>query len=260
MPNLSGGGQNLNLLTRWDTQPQLRGPAAIPASTPITFFTTQAVMRDGSGNFIQCDDTVKGEFVGFYTAIYNQGVLPTDSVYQNALAGDDMLEAIFQPVRYFTQIANVVAGQEGLKVYWLFNNQVQFTVGNNGNFAGTIWQIFDSTHAWILPPWICKGLGQGGVWNSVMTGPTSGTLTLTKWDVNRIFELTPVSPMTVLLPPIASVSPGDQIKFFNLGSGNLITFNGNGANINGGATYTALATTTYANVTLVSDGSQWLAG
>ena len=67
-------------------------------------------------------------------------------------------------------------------------------------------EIFDSTHAWILPPWLCKGLGQGGIWNSVMTGPTSGTLTLTKWDVNRIFELTPVSPMTVLMPPIASVN------------------------------------------------------
>lgn len=260
MPNLSGGGQNLDLIQRWDTQPQLRLPCAIPASTPITFYTSQAVMRDGNGNVIQCDDTVKGEFIGFMVQQYNQTVLPTDQVYQNAINGDDVLEAIVQPQRFMVQIANVVAGQEGLKVYWLFNNQVQFTVGNNGNFAGTIWQIFDSTHAWILPPWICKGLGQGGVWNSVMTGPTSGTLTLTKWDVNRVFELTPVSPMTVLLPPIASVSTGDQIKFFNLGSGNLITFSGNGANINGASTYTGLATTTYANATIVSDGTQWLVG
>ena len=113
-------------------------------------------------------------------------------------------------------------------------------------------------HVTILPPWmshVTAGANKG-----IFTTAVSGTVTLTKWDINRVFELTPVSPMTVLMPPIASVSPGDQIKFFNLGTGNLITFSGNGANINGSATYTGLATTQYANATLVSDGTQWFVG
>src|ERR1700731_2436799 len=154
MPNLSAGGQNQVLWSPWDRETSLRCPAAIPAVAPLTFFTSQAVLRDGNGNIIQCDDTVKGEFVGFIGRIINQTVSPTATIQQNSGQGDVVLDRIIQPHLFMAQIANAVPGQEGQKLYWLFNNQVQFTTGVNGNLAGTMWQWFDSTHIWVLPPWL----------------------------------------------------------------------------------------------------------
>ncbi len=184
----------------------------------LTFYTSQAVMRDGSGNIIQCDDTVKGEFIGFLNQIFNQTVAPTDAIQQNAILGDQIAECITQPVRFMAQIANIVAGQEGQKVYWQFNNQVQFVTGVNGNLAGTIWQVFDATHAWILPAWLNRGIGDFGFTSWMVIAPTVTAVTLTKWDLSRIFEAQSTVPLTITLPPVSLCSPGDSIQFLYTGA------------------------------------------
>jgi hypothetical protein len=139
----------------------------------------------------------------------------------------------------------------------LYNNQVQFSCGNNGNFAGTIWQIFDSTHAWILPPWLNRGLGDFG-WNShMLASPTATTITLTKWDVLRVWQTAASVPQTFVLPLASACSPGDTLVFIYTGSsGSQVTISGNGSTINGSATY-AMGTAQYSKVTLETDGSNW---
>lgn len=256
MPNLTSG-QNQILITPWDTQPQMRLPSATPAASNLTFYTSQAVMRDINGNVIQCDDTVKGEFIGFVMRIINQTAFTTDTIQQNGIQGDTVIEEITQPQRYMAQMASVAAGQEGQKVYWQFNNQVQFTSGNNGNFAGTVWQIFDSTHAWIMPPWLNRGIGDFG-YMSHMLYSTPAAITLTKWDVERIIQTATLVPQAFTLPSAALCSPGDNIVFLYSGATTqqVTLATQGGQTINGAATY-AMATAQYSKTEVETDGAQW---
>ena len=254
MPNMTGG--NKVLMTPWDDQRALRIPFEIPGISTI-YYPGQGLLRDANGNAFQCDDTAKGEFIGIYMDVVRPQVDPTDTIQTNGVLGDKLAIDIYQPLMFEAMIAAAAAGDEGRSVYWLYNNQVQYSVGVNGNYAGKVWYVKDSTHVLVTPPWVYSLFK--AAYQSSMTVPTTLTsLALTKWDVNRTFKLNPLSgALTTLLPPITNTSPGDRISFIYIGAGAVVcTISGGSININGSTT-TTVGTAQYSHITVESDGVQW---
>jgi plastocyanin len=238
----------------WDTEPQLEGPLAnftIPGSTPITFYDGQAVGRDASGTLVQMDDTLKAEFIGFETDVIASSltVNTTDSL-------GDKRGHIHRPYAFVALITSAAAGDEGRKVFWKYNNQVEYST-TQSNFAGTVLGVIDSTHVLVLAPWL-RGITQGGDMGIYSTAAAAGT-TLTKWDVNKVVLMPLTASEPITLPAAASLSPGDKITFINTSANSSTpTLTAAGADtINGAATY-AQSTTQYSVAVLRTDGvSKW---
>lgn len=237
----------------WNISPKLAGflaNFALPLSGSITYYDGQAMGRDASGNLVQCDDTLKTEFVGFETDVIaaQLPVASTDTI-------GDKRGDIDRPYAFVALIAAASAGQEGKKVWWLYNNQVAYSGLTNWNFAGTILGVLDSTHVLVLAPW-CMGVTQGGDKGFV---PITGATTLTKWDVNKAQVCNSGSAMAIALPAASSCSPGDAIPFVNINaaSGTPTVSPAGSDKINGATSYIA-STTQYAQWTLRCDGvSNW---
>lgn len=253
MSNMTGPFSEKTTRRAWTNEPFLARPLAnfaIPASTPITFYDGQAMGRDASGNLVQMDDTLKAEFVGFETDVIASAltVLSTDSL-------GDKYGHVHRPYAFVSLIASAAAGDEGKKVWWLYNNQVAYSGLSNWNFAGTVLGVLDSTHVLVQPPWV-PGVTLGGDKGFV---PVTGTVTLTKWDVNKAQALNSGSGFTVNLPAAAKCSPGDTIAFVNINaaSGTPTVSPAGSDKINGGSSYTG-STTQYSQFTLRTDGvSNW---
>lgn len=250
-------GQNKLAVTPWTTDTVARLPAATPAAA-TTFYAAQAVMRDVSGNIVQCDDTIKGEFIGVLVDFVRTQVDTTNTVQVNGLVGDAMFDAI-QPQEFTALIAAAAAGDEGKRVYWLYNNQVSYSPGTNGNYAGTVWLVKDSTHVVVRPPWVTRGIGPGGAVNSTITlAAGSAAIALTKWDVNRTFLTGATLPQMITLPPVASCSPGDRITFIYTAAGGFqVTIDGSGAETVNGAATVAMGVAQYSRMTVETDGTAW---
>lgn len=237
----------------WLQEPQLARPLSnftIPAAAAITFYDGQALGRDAGGTIVQMDDTLKAEFVGFETDVIASSltVNTTDSL-------GDKYAHIHRPLAFVCLIAAAAAGDEGKKVWWLYNNQVAYSGLTNWNFAGTVLGVIDSTHVLVAPPWL-PGVTLGGDRGFV---PITGTTTLTKWDVNKAQTLNFTTAKTITLPAAAKCSPGDTIAFININaSSGTPTISPAGADqINGGSSYTG-TTTQYGQFTLRTDGvSNW---
>lgn len=238
----------------WTTEPQLQGPLGnytIPNSGSSTFYDGQALGRDASGTIVQMDDTAKAEFVGFETDVISSSLVvnSTDSL-------GDKRAHIHRPYAFVALIAAAAAGDEGRKVYWLYNNQVAYST-TQSNFAGTVLGVVDSTHVLVLAPWL-RGLTEGGDKGIFSAAAAAGT-TLTKWDANKVILMPLTSSEAITLPAAAKLSPGDKITFINTSSNSSTpTLTAAGADtINGSATY-AQSTTQYAVAVLRTDGvSKW---
>lgn len=252
-------GSDKQQITPWDAHLLHRLPAAPPATSTI-FYAAQACGRDVNGNMIQCDDTQRLEFLGFLVDIIRVQVDPVDVVQNNGISGDKEFDVV-KPSRFTAYITAAAPGDEGKKVYWKFNNQVSYGPADslvNYNYAGTVEKVINATTIIVTPPWIDRALGAGAVRSNQALSGSAGT-TLTKWDVNRTFQVPAAAALTVTLPPVAKCSPGDRITFVNTGTGaQQVTLSGNGANINGAATSTALGTAQYSKLTVETDGTQWL--
>ncbi len=244
-------GNDRLMTTPWDSQYHLKLPYAIPGSS-TTFYAAQLIGRDGSGNLIQADDTAKYELVGVIQDVIRVQVDPSDSVQTNGQLGDKMA-LVERPLCYTAKIASAAAGDEGKKVYVKYNNEVQYTPGTNGNFAGTVLFVRDSTHVEVLAPWV-KGVTEGGMKANVTLSDAAQTLT--KWDVNKTFQMTPTAGRTITLPAVASTSPGDRMTFITLAAFAL-TLKGNGSENVNGANTQATGNTAYSKLTIESDGTQW---
>lgn len=248
-------GSDKLLQTPWTTDRKLRLPAAIPATSTI-FYAGQAIGRDINGNIVQMDDTAKAEFIGILQELIRVQVDPSDSVQSNGLQGDKMF-SVEQPQVITAKIASATAGDESKKVYWLYNNEVSYSPGNSGNYAGTVWFVRDSTHVEILPPWM--DAFRGGGYRARIVLPV-GTITLTKFDLNKSFETNTGVAQTINLPPASAASSGDRMAFIytsNLGA--QVTLAAAGADVINAATTYLLGTVQWSRVTVESDGvSRWL--
>lgn len=241
----------------WTVEPQLDGPLAnftIPGSGSITFFDGQAVGRDASGGIVQMDDTLKAEFVGFETDVIASAL----TVQSTDTLGDKKAH-IHRPLAFVALIASAAAGQEGQKVYWLYNNQVAYT-STNQNLAGTVLGVLDSTHVLVLAPWV-RAVTQGGL-NGIFIGPptSSGSpnstlAVLTKWDVNKLIVAPLTAASTYTLPLSTTVSPGDEIRFIQTSASQLTISPTSPDHINGSGTGPTLAAAAYTAARLITDGN-----
>jgi len=255
MANTTGG--NKVVFAPFSAEPGLNIPAAIPASA-TTFYSGQAVGRNKDGNMVQMDDTAKAEFIGILKRINRVTVNTTDSVSVNGVSGDKEFK-IERPPVFTALIATLgsVGGQEGQKVWWLYNNQVSLTPGTSANFAGTIIHVKDSTHVTVLAPWM--GRTSGGNLQGMISAAAAAGTTLTKFDVNKMVLLPLTSSEAITLPAANAVSPGDEFVFINTSANTstpTITPAGSDK-INGASSY-AMSTAQYAKITVTSDGvSNW---
>lgn len=182
------------------------------------FYDGQAVGRDSSGNMVNMDDTAKCEFIGILQCVVDaQQVNTTDSV-------GDTIFRVLQPQMFTVNIASAVAGQEGKKVYWQYNETVAYNGLTNFNYAGYVWQVLSSTQVVVIPPWMGGGPFGPGSWEATVPGPNSGTTTFNKYDVRRTYLCNDTASLTINLPVSTTCSPGDEIAFIKLGTGN-DTFN-----------------------------------
>lgn len=254
MANTAGGDKIK--ANPWAIDQYVRLPWGPPAAS-VTVYAGQAVLRDGNGNLSQCDDTGKGEFVGIVRAFVRSDVNPADLVQTNGLAGDKQFD-IEQPRKFNALIAAAAAGDEGRKVYWKFNNEVSYSPGTNGNYAGWVWQVLDATHVIVACPWLDRPVG-GGMKSNLALSATAATVTLTKWDVNRTFQLPATANQTVVLPPVAKCSSGDRLCFIYTGTLlRQMTLQGNAAELINGANTLLLGTAQYSRATVETDGVVWL--
>jgi hypothetical protein len=235
----------------WTTEPQLDGFLAfftIPVSGSTAFYDGQALGRDINGNIVQMDDTLKAEFVGFETDVAAPNYT---TVFSTDTIGDKRAK-IHRPYAFVALIAAAVAGQEGKKVWWLYNNQVAYSGLTNWNFAGTILGVLDATHVLVLCPW-CANVTLGGDKGWV---PITGNVTLTKWDVTKAQVCNSTGAMAITLPLSSQCSPGDAITFINVNAASgTPTVGVTGSDkINGGTSYTG-STTQYAQWTMRTDGN-----
>lgn len=253
MANTTGGDKVF--VVPWTTDRMLKIPGATPASN-LTIYGGQAVGRDASGNMVQMDDTAKAEFLGFCTDVIRQTILTDATVTTNGRDGDYMF-LVEQPQMFTALIASAAAGDEGRKVYWLYNNQVSYSPGNSANFAGYVWFVKDSTHVTVLPPWLGSVTGGGDL--ALFSRAATGTVALTKWDVNKVILMPLTAGATTTLPPAAACSPGDIVRLINTSANSSIpTIAAAGSDtINGAATYTQ-STSQYAGASFRTDGvSKW---
>lgn len=224
-------------------------------TTDTTIYLRQAVGRDVSGLLVQMDDTAKAEFIGFVTSPF------TNQVIDSGDAANDKKYTVSQPQMFTAKIASAAAGDEGKRVYWLYNNEVAYTPGSNGNFAGWVQKVEGSTQVAVLPPWM-GAVTDGNNKGLLSLGVGSGTVTLTKHDVNKDFTGTPTATVTVKLPVSTKCSPGDKMEFINLGSD---TFTINFAvqstdSINLGTTAISSATTQFGRTVVETDAAlNWYA-
>lgn len=239
----------------WLTAPKLQdilAQYAIPNNGSTYFYSGQAMGRDASGNIVQMDDTLKAEFVGF-----NADTIGANYPVNSTDAAGVRTGTIDRPYAFVALIASAAAGQEGRKVYWLYNNQVAYSGGTvNCNFAGTVLGVLDSTHVLVLGPWL-RGLTQGDTGGAAPI--TASATTLTKWDINKLQSVTLVGNSTLILPAASSLSGGDTIAFVRLdNTADSFVISPNGSDkINGGSTYTS-STTQFAQWSLRTDGvSNW---
>jgi hypothetical protein len=249
MANTTGGDKLF--VVPWTTDRHLKIPAAIPAATTI-YYSGQAVGRNASGNMVQMDDTAKAEFIGVLDDLVRTQVDTTDLVQTNGLLGDKMF-VVDQPQLITALISSAVAGDEGRKVFWLYNNQVSYLPGASCNYAGTVWFVKDSTHVTILPPWMPSTTGGSnkGQYTTAATGP----VTLTKWDVNKDVLMPLTSGAVINLPAAASVGPGDSLAFINLSANSSVpTLTAAGSDTINGAATVAMSGVQYAALTLRSNG------
>jgi plastocyanin len=241
-----------------------------PFATPAVAFTAYcgtAYMRDANGNIITCDDTQRGEFIGVLYEVTRPLIDTTVQVYTNGVSGDSV-PTLEQPSTIEVYIANANPGDEGRKVYWLFNNQVQYTPGNNGNYAGTIWRVIGPSNSVnlatvvIQTPWFQRSIGDGGNRSIMNVPPTVATYQLTKWDVVRRFRITGTIAQTIFLPSLATVSSGDTIGFvYDSASANATIISGfGGTDTINGVTTATMGTSRYSRATFEADTAtpQWL--
>jgi hypothetical protein len=244
LSNTTGGDKVFS--TPWTTDRMLKMSNAVPAVN-TTFYAGQAVGRDGSGNMVQMDDTAKAEFVGILVDAVRTTVLSDDAV-------GDKLFMTEQPQQFTAKISGAAAGDEGRKVYWLYNNEVSYSAGASGNLAGHVWHVKDSTHVTVLPPWITHATAGGD--KAVISRAATGTATLTKFDANKVVLMPLTSSATTTLPSAATLSPGDRITLVNTSANSSTpTVAPAGSDtINGAASYTQ-STTQYATAVFRTDGS-----
>lgn len=239
----------------WTNEPQIEGPLAnytIPGSGSITFYDGQALGRDVNGTIVQMDDTAAAEFIGFETDL----IAASETVQSTSSLGDFKAH-IHRPYSFIALIASTAAGDEGRKVYWKYNNQV--SNGTEGlthwNYAGRILGVIDSTHVLVLAPWM-RWPSDGYSNAKVLATGTSGTYTLTKFDVGALVNLAYTSAAAVDLPLSTTLSPGDRFDFIvTAASAGAATLTPTSPDVINGASTKALATTQYTAARIVTDGN-----
>jgi hypothetical protein len=254
MPNTTGNDRPQ--VTPWVTNRSLKIPAATPATSTI-FYGNQAIGRNAQGNAVQCDDTAKVQFVGFLEEYIRIQVDPIDNVQINGLQGDKMFE-VLQPLMFKALVPLATVGQdEGRKVYWQFNNQVSFSPGNSGNLAGQVWFVNDPTHVTVLPPWMLADLLGAP---AILTLPTTGVQTLTKFDTGKTFWCAPATAQSITLPLATQCGSGDSLLFVNVGTTNIgPTLLPSGTNTINGLSSFAVSTAQWGRAIFQTDGvSQWV--
>ena len=233
-------------VTAWgDTKhkPKLNSGAA-------TYYTGAMVGRDAADSYVaKFDDTQSLSFDGLIANTQPVTIDSTDA------AGAARLE-VDRPWAFTMAIAAAAAGDEGRKVYATFDNKVQYAPTTYGNYAGKVIGILNSTTVMIAPPWSPFHGDMDSYSTTVVF--TTATRTLVKWDMNKVFLCNSSSNMTVTLPAVATVSPGDKVTVINVVGTQTLTLAGSGAELIGGSNTLSVGTTQYTSrATVVTDGTKW---
>jgi hypothetical protein len=254
MSNIANAFAEKLTVRAWDCEPQLTGSVeaafTIPASS-VTFYDGQALGRDVNGTIVNIDDTVKAEFIGIQKFAITEPVSSTDTVGQKYAFAH-------RPYAYVALIASAAKGQEGQRVYWLYNNQVAYGGVTNWNVAGTVLAVVDSTHVLVLVPWLSRYFGGSHLGTEI--GAATGTMTLTKFDANKDFLMPITGNVTINLAATSVYSPSDDITFIKTTSNaDSIVFVPAGADsINASTTTYGSSTVQFHFTTLKTDGAgQW---
>lgn len=215
-------------------------------TTAQIYYPMEMLGWNASGLLDKFDDASSLRFAGVFAESVRKEITSASTAADRKLT-------VRRPRFLSMLIASAAAGDEGKACYARFSNEVRYTTGTYGNYAGRVHRVIDSTHVEIdtmAPENRDANLG--------LTLAATGNYTLTKNHLNRRVIVPNTAAKTLTLPAVAVTQPGDWIEFVKTTSDAFaITLDGNDSEtINGAATF-ALPMLANAKARIVSDGSAW---
>lgn len=221
----------------------------LPA-TVATYYPGEMIGMDVNGYAVKFADAASVKFLGINAESVRIDVVSDDA------AGDKRIKVQLPSQGYAMYIQSAAITDVGKKVYAAYSNEVQFTTGTYGNFAGTVKAYLNATTVLIDPPPAGAGRTYPDGVSRVMAA--AGAQVLYKWDLNKTIIVPNTAALTIDLPAMATTQAGDKLTFVKTSAdAEIITINTPGSEtIDGSATHTALDAA-YDTVCIVSNGSNW---
>lgn len=236
----------------------------VPVGSADTYYPGEMIgLRRSDGMAQHFDDTQSLIFLGIFPG-------PRKFITADLPQSACVLEKIEREYRISMPLASGTASRLtdlGKPVFAADSGHVQ-TNPKTLSFANLVGTISD-----VVPsdgnPWTMTGSSvwiEPLFWNQehhptpVFVAPATGGKTYGPEIINSVVLVPNTAAETLVLPAVANTQPGDTITFIKTNAAVFaVTIQGNGAeNINGANTY-ATGTGNFATVTLISDGTQWIA-
>ena len=233
--------------------------ATLTAAT--TFWPHAMVGRTAGGYLAKMDDTQALIFFGLVTQDQGKVVLPIGT------AGDQPLFLrAHQPFRFELAITSVAVTDINKPVYAIddqtgtLDPSTRTSANLIGHVAGLVYKndgTVQTNQALVEPAY--DGVAAHARLGASLFLAATGTITLTKLDLNKFIFIQGTAAQTINLPAVAGCPAGSRLTFLKTTSNAVAaTLDGNAAeNIDGAATL-ATIDAQFDTATLVSDGTQWI--
>lgn len=219
-------------------------------TTSQTYYNGAMLGWNVSGLLDKFDDAASLRFAG---VIEDVGPIKIDADSTT----EQRRVTIRKPRFIIMAIASVSAADLGRKVYAAYDNQVQFSPGTYGNYVGTVAALNGSSTTTVIIDTLatdcrldCPSLSLAA----------TGTITLTKDQLNRTVFINNTAAQTINLPAVAYTNAGDWLDFIKTtADAYAFTLDGNSSEtINGSATLVS-GVNRYERIRIISTGSAWIA-
>lgn len=220
-------------------------------STAQTYYPGELLGMNASGYVTKLDDTASLGFIG----VCDEGaevVVPS-----GASAGDYSL-LVSRPRYIGVKTSGAAITDVGRTVYAAYNDEVSFSPGTYGNVIGTVHEFKTATRVIVK---VTHGVGAQAnrEVGAATTLAATGTVTLTKFDLNKTIFCPNTAGQTVNLPAVALASAGDRLTFVKTSAdAAAVTLDGNSSETIDGATTLATIDADNDTAVLVTNGSEWV--
>lgn len=238
---------------RWTDEFIQRSSATLASET--TFYTQAMIGLTTGGYLAKFDDTQSLIFVGLVRGKEGNPVLPAGT------AGDGTIQLdIHQPKRFELDVSAVAVTDIGKTVYASYDQTGVLAFGSTtyGNLIGVIVDVVASGIALVEPAY--DGTAGNRRLGACRRMAATGAQTISRWDMGKTIFIANTATLTLSLPAIATVSPGEQIVFVkdHASDTNALTLDPDGSEVIDASSTVATMDAPYDNIRLVANSSKWI--